>query len=73
MNHTWVLIHPVKNFTISTQIILAFLYLQDINFNPDYREEIQMQKLHTFPKKSTRQKWTGPIYLPAHIYNLMSQ
>ena len=28
---------------------------------------------NTFPKKSTRQKWTGPIYLPSHIYNLLSQ
>ena len=27
----------------------------------------------TFPKKPTRQKWTGPIYLPGHIYNLLSQ
>ena len=26
-------------------------------------------KLNTFPKKSARQKWTGPIYLPGHIYN----
>ena len=23
-------------------------------------------KPNTFPKKSARQKWTGPIYLPAH-------
>ena len=30
-------------------------------------------KPDTFPKKSTRQKWTGPIYLPGHIYNLLSQ
>ena len=30
-------------------------------------------KPNTFPKKSTRQKWTGPIYLPSHIYNLLSQ
>ena len=28
---------------------------------------------NTFPKKSARQKWTGPIYLPAHIYKLLSQ
>ena len=27
----------------------------------------------TFPKKSARQKWTGPIYLPGHIYKLLSQ
>ena len=30
-------------------------------------------KPNTFPKKSARQKWTGPIYLPAHIYKLLSQ
>ena len=30
-------------------------------------------KTNTFPKKSTRQKWTGPTYLPSHIYNLLSQ
>ena len=30
-------------------------------------------KPRIFPKKSTRQKWTGPIYLPSHIYNLLSQ
>ena len=27
-------------------------------------------KPNTFPKKSARQTWTGPIYLPAHIYKL---
>ena len=26
-----------------------------------------------FPKKQTKQKWTGPIYLPGHIYKLLSQ
>ena len=30
-------------------------------------------KLNTFPKKPARQKWTGPIYLPGHIYKLLSQ
>ena len=30
-------------------------------------------KPNTFLKKSARQKWTGPIYLPAHIYKLLSQ
>ena len=28
---------------------------------------------NTFPKKQTKQKWTGPIYLPGHIYKLLSQ
>ena len=30
-------------------------------------------KPNTFPKKLARQKWTGPIYLPGHMYNLLSQ
>ena len=27
-------------------------------------------KPNAFPNKPARQKWTGPIYLPAHIYKL---
>ena len=30
-------------------------------------------KPNTFPKRPARQKWTGPIYLPAHIYKLLCQ
>ena len=30
-------------------------------------------KPNTFPKKSARQKWTNPIYLPGYIYNHLSQ
>ena len=30
-------------------------------------------KPNTFPKKPARQQWTGPIYLPGHIYKLLSQ
>ena len=30
-------------------------------------------KPNTFPKKRARQKWTDPIYLPGHIYKLLSQ
>ena len=30
-------------------------------------------KATTFPKKPARQKWTGPIYLPRHIYKLLNQ
>ena len=30
-------------------------------------------KSNTFPKKPARQKWTGPIYFPGHIYKLLSQ
>ena len=31
------------------------------------------QSPETFPKKQTKQSWTGPIYLLAHIYKLLSQ
>ena len=41
--HTWVSIHPVMNFTILTQINLAHLSLPDINSNPDYSDQIQIQ------------------------------
>ena len=30
-------------------------------------------KTNTFPKIPARQKWTGPTYLPGHIYKLLSQ
>ena len=30
-------------------------------------------KPNTFQKKPARQKWTGPIYLPGHIYKLLGQ
>ena len=31
------------------------------------------KKPNTFPKKPARHKWTGPIYLPEHIYKCLSQ
>ena len=31
------------------------------------------QSPETLPKKQTKQRWTGPIYLPAHIFKLLSQ
>ena len=31
------------------------------------------QSPNTFPKKQTKQKWTGPIYFPGHLYKLLSQ
>ena len=31
------------------------------------------KKPNTFPKKPAGRKWTGPIYLPGHIYKLVSQ
>ena len=30
-------------------------------------------KANTIPKKPARQKWTGPIYLPGHKYEILSQ
>ena len=30
-------------------------------------------KPNTYPKKPARQKWTGPIYLPGHIYKLQAK
>ena len=48
--HTWVLIYPVMNFIISTQINLAHLFLPDINFNPDNSEQIQTQNLLHFQR-----------------------
>ena len=44
-----------------------------MNFNPDYKKQIQNVKPNRFPKKSPRRKWTGPIYLPSHIYILLSK
>ena len=70
--HTWVLIQLVKNFTISNPINLAHLCLLDI-LQPRLQRTNPNIKPNTFPKKTTRQKWTGPIYLPIHIYNLLSQ
>ena len=32
-----------------------------------------ISKPNTFPKRPARQKWTGPIYLPGHIYKHLSQ
>ena len=69
--HTWVLIHPVMNFIISTQINLAHLFLPDINFNS--LRTNPNTKPNTFPRKPARQKWTCPIYLPGHTYKLLSQ
>ena len=31
------------------------------------------QSPSTFPKKQINQRWTGPIYMPAHIYKLLKQ
>ena len=61
------------NFIISTPINLAYLCLLDINFNPDYGGQILITNPNTFPNKPARQKWTGPIYLPGHIYKLLNQ
>ena len=54
--HTWVLIHPVMNFIISTPINLAHLCLLDINFTPRLLRSNPNTKPNTFPKKPAREK-----------------
>ena len=71
--HTWVLIHQVMNFMQSIPINLVNLCLLDISSNPDCSGLTPNSRPNTFPKKTARQKWTGPIYLPGHIYKLLSQ
>ena len=46
-------------------------YQLGTNFSLDYPSQIKVQK--HFQTKKTKQRWTGPIYLPAHIYKLLSQ
>ena len=40
---------------------------------PRLLRSIPISKPNSFPKKPSRQKWTRPIYLPGHIYRLLSQ
>ena len=70
--HTWVLIHPVMNLIISTQINLAHLFLPDINFNPDYSEQIQTQNLIHFQRNQPDRNGLV-LYLPGYIYKLLNQ
>ena len=42
------------------------LQLRLLRSNPD-------TKPNTFPEKPARQKWTGPIYIPGHVYKPLSQ
>ena len=65
--HTWVLIHPVMNFTISTQINLAHVFLPDVNFNPDYSEQIQTQNLIHFQRNQPDRNGLD-IYICQDIY-----
>ena len=45
--------------------------LLDISSNPDYSCQIQIQNPLYYPT-NLREKWTGPINLPGHIYKLLS-
>ena len=51
----------------------------DPHFSPRHKPQPRFlrtnpnTKPNTFPKKPATQKWTGPIYLPGHIYKLLSQ
>ena len=72
--HTWVLIHPVMNFIISTQINLAHLFLPDINFNPDYSEQIQTQNLIHFQRNQPdRNRLVLYTCQDIYIYKLLNQ
>ena len=53
------------SFTISIQL--------NIRHKLQPRLPTPNESPETFPKKQTKQRWTGPIYLPAHIYKLLSQ
>ena len=64
--HIWVLIHPVMNFTILTQINLAHKSVSDINFNPDYSEQIQTKTKYI--SKETRQTEMDWSYIFARTY-----
>ena len=48
--HTYILIHPVMNFIPSIPINLVHLCLLDINSNPDYSDQIQIQSLVHFQR-----------------------
>ena len=64
--HTWVLIHPVMNLTILTQINLAHLSLPDKNFNPDYSEQTQIQN-QNISKETSQTEMDWP-YILARTY-----
>ena len=65
--HTWVLIHPVMNFIISTPINLAHLCLLDINFNPDYSGQIQiLNPIHSPRNQPDKNELV--LYICQHIY-----
>ena len=68
--HIWVLIHQVMSFTISIQLSMFHQCPARHKLQP--RLPKPNQSPETFPKKQTKQRWTGPIYLPAHIYKLLS-
>ena len=60
---------PVMNFTISTQINLAHLFLLDINFNPDYSEQIQTQNLIHFQRNQPDRNGLVPYNCQAIYIN----
>ena len=71
--HTWVLRHPMMNFcNINTNQSGPPMSARH-KLQPTLLRSNQNTKPNTFPKKPARQKWTDPIYLPEHIYKLLSQ
>ena len=61
-------IEHIAQFRVSTTPMSARHKLQPrlLRSNPNTEP-------NTLPKKPDRQKWTGPIYLPRHIYKLLCQ
>ena len=58
---------PSSHFSPYLGLVVNFCYkLQPRLPKPNQSPE-------TFPKKQTKQRWTGTIVLPAHIYKLLSQ
>ena len=62
---------PSDEFTTSIQLNMFHQCQLGTNFSLDFPSQIKVQT-HS-QKKQTKQKWTGPIYLPPHIYKLLSQ
>ena len=72
MIYTWVLIHPVMNFIISTPINLAHLCLLGINFNPDYSGQITI--LNPIHSPTNQPDKNGLVqYIYQEIYKRLSQ
>ena len=68
--HTWVQIHQVMNFTIFIQLNMFHQCQLDTNFSLDFPSQIKVQN-HFQRKKPNKDGLV--LFLPAHIYGLLSQ